>query len=261
MTAACGAPSAPGPVNNVTVDPPPRTPVAVDPAAPLGVLGFPAAAAPSNDAPYWVAKTPIASVVVPSPAPLVAGTTYTTVSAGGERTELTAGAVTSIGYGCDQTPLDVVPLAGAAVKPTLVWVVPSPARAAWKPTALAVVSATKTPALATWTAGPLVVELARTDKTHATMRIALDGKPVHDETVEAYWMEGADAVDLDLTQGRWPGIPNPEAVFAIAPDGPYLVVSDRSGFEGIAFETLFIDGNGRARVIESLGLSAYFCAF
>ncbi len=84
---------------------------------------------------------------------------------------------------------------------------------------------------------------------------------MHDERAEAYLMDGAEPIDLDLTDGRRPGIPAPEAVFAVGEGGPYLVVLDRSGYEGVAFETLLVGASGRARVIASLALGAYHCAF
>jgi hypothetical protein len=73
-------------------------------------------------------------------------------------------------------------------------------------------------------------------------------------------MEGADPAPLDLSEGRAPGIPVPEAVFELGPDGPYLVVVDRSGYEGVAFDTLLVDGD-KARPVETLGIGLYYCAF
>jgi hypothetical protein len=268
LTAAlvgCGAPSRPaGGVSNTTSDGAEAKEIAVDATTPLGALALPAAAERPDKAPFWVAKTPDAAAVVPSPAPLAAGTHYRAVSAaGGAPVELTAGAQTTIGFGCDQTSLDIVPLVGDAVKPGLVWVLPSPAPPAWTPAAVPLTVDVNERDHRLVRAGNLSLELRRIDKTHATLRIAdrRADKVALDETAEAYYMDGADPIDLDLTQGHYPGIPWPEAAFAFSDAGPYLVVLDRSGYEGIAFETLLVTTSGRAQVIESLGLGAYYCAF
>jgi hypothetical protein len=268
LTAAlvgCGAPSRPaGGVSNTTSGDAEAKEIAVDATAALGVLALPAAAERPDKGPFWVAKTPDAAAVVPSPAPLVAGTHYRALSAaGGAPVDLTAGPQTTIGFGCDQTSLDVVPLVGDAVKPGLVWVLPSPAPATWTPSAVPLTVDVDQRDHRLVRAGNVSLELRRVDKTHATLRIA-DRRATGlalDEAAEAYYMEGAEPIDLDLTQGHYPGIPWPEAVFAFSETGPYLVVLDRSGYEGIAFETLLVTSRGRAQVIESLGLGAYYCAF
>lgn len=262
VTVSCGAPSPPAAPSNVPGGSPGTTAeVQVDPAGPMGALALPAAGEPPTEAPHWIARTSDAAAVVPTPAPLAAGTTYKAISASGASIDLTAGAATMIGYGCDRTPLEVVPLAGAAVPPALVWVLPAPVPAAWSPAAVPLALALDTRAARRWTAGPLVLALERLDRTHARLRISRGEAVAHDERAEAYEMDGAGPIDLDLTAGARPGIPVPEAVFAFAADGPFLVVLDRSGYEGVAFETLLVDGRGRARAIESLGLGVYFCAF
>jgi hypothetical protein len=263
--AGCGASSRPTTgVSNTTSGDAEAKEIAVDATAALGVLALPAAAERPEKGPFWVAKSPDAAAAVPTPTPLVAGTTYRALSAaGGAPVELTAGAQTTIGFGCDQTSLDIVPLVGDAVKPGLVWVLPSPAPATWTPAAVALTVETDEREHHVVRAGNLRLDLRRVDKTHATLHIAdrRADAPALDEAAEAYFMEGAEPIDLDLTQGHYPGIPWPEAVFAFSDAGPYLVVLDRSGYEGIAFETLLVTTNGRAQVIESLGLGAYYCAF
>lgn len=268
LTAAlvgCGAPSRPtGGVSNTTGDGAEAKEIAVDASSALGTLALPAAAERPDDGPFWVAKTAGAAAVVPAPAPLVAGTQYRALSAaGGAPVELTAGAPTTIGFGCDQTSLDVVPLVGDAVKAGLVWVLPSPAPAAWAPAAVPLTVEVDERAHRLVRASNVTIELRLVDKTHATLHIAdrRADEAALDETAEAYYMAGADPIDLDLTQGHYPGIPTPEAAFAFSDAGPYLVVLDRSGYEGIAFETVLVTTNGRAQVIESLGLGAYYCAF
>jgi hypothetical protein len=119
------------------------------------------------------------------------------------------------------------------------------------------------PAVTRWRADTLTIELARKDDAHASFTITNRDTRVHHEDAETYYMEGADVTPLDLTAGRAPGIPVPVAVFAFGVGGPYLVVVDRSGYEGVGFETLFIDqtAGDRARAIEALGLGLYYCAY
>lgn len=240
--------------------------VVVDPAGPLGVLALPATPARLTDAPYWVAITPDAAAVVPAPgsvpAPLTPGTAYTALSArGGAPVQLTAGAATTVPYGCDDIPLDVIPLTGARVPPALTWILPSPLPAGWAPAALPLTVDVDRKERRRWKAGALELELSRDDKTHATLRIAAGGKELHRAEAEAYFMQGSDEIDLDFTQGRRPGIPFPEAVFAIAPAGPHLVVLDASGYEGVGFDVLLVTPDGTSHAIEAAGFSAYYCAF
>jgi hypothetical protein len=265
LLVGCGASSPPHEgVRNTTDEGAEAKEITVDASSALGTLALPAAPERPDGAPFWIAKTADAAAVALAPTPLAPGTKYLVVSAaGGPPVELTAGAQTTIGYGCDQASLDVVPLVGDAVKPGLVWVLPSPAPATWTPAAVPLTVDVDERDHRLVRAGNVSIELRRVDATHATLRIA-DRRAdtlALDETAEAYFMEGADAIGLDLTQGHAPGIPTPEAAFAFGDAGPYLVVLDRSGYEGIAFETLLVTTKGRAQVIESLGLGAYYCAF
>jgi hypothetical protein len=243
------------------------TEVAVDASKPLGVLALPAGAERPEEAPYWMANAPSAAAVVPVDAAtataLATGTTYTAVTAGGAApVELTAGAPTTIGYGCDQNDLSVVPLTGpASPKPGLLWVLPAPMPAGWSPRSHVVVGARDARERLRVRAAAVSFELVRRDMTRAQMRISVRQHPVHLEEVEAYVMDGADPIDLDFTQeGHVPGVPMLEAVFSFGDAGPYVVVLDRSGYEGVAFQTLLLQ-DGKAREIESLGLGAYYCAF
>jgi hypothetical protein len=238
--------------------------VTVDPAGPLGMIALPASPAPLDDAPYWVATSPDASVVVPDTGstPLVAGTKYAALSAaGGAPVELTAGAVTTIGYGCDKVDLQVVPLSGARVPPALVWVLPSPLPAGWSPAAVPLTVEQQEKSRRRWKAGTLDLEITRTDATHASLRVGTGDRTLHTQAVEAYFMEGSDEIDLDFTEGRRPGIPFPEAVYAIAPGGPHLVVLDTSGYEGVSFTALLVTQESGSHEIESASTSAYYCAF
>jgi hypothetical protein len=237
--------------------------VIVDPSAPLGVLALPATSQLLVDAPYWVATTPDAAAVVPSPTSveLIAGTEYVAVSgAGGPPLRLTAGAPTMIRFGCDQPELEVVPLRGAPAPPAIVWVLPSPVPAGWAPVVVPLATVVADKARRKWTAGALELELARTDATHATFRVGVDGTTRHRAAVEAYYMEGAGEIDLDLREAHRPGIPYPEAVFAITPNGPYAVVLDTSGYEGVSFSMLLVTAEG-AYPVEAAGMNVYYCAF
>ncbi len=260
---SCGPAPAPAPVvANVASEPTARSGVVVDTSGPLGVLALPAAAARRDDGPYWTAITTDAAAVVPAPAPLVPGQTYIALPAGGEpAVELTAGEPRSIAYGCEDNHTDMVPLDGAAVPAGLVWVLPRPVPAGWTPAARPLRLDLDSAGQRRWSAGDLEINLTRIDDQHAEFRIQVGAATVHDERVEAYFMEGATLKPLDLTDGATPGIPVPEAVFGFGPGGPLLVVVDRSGFEGVGFQTLFIGDRGPAREIAALGLGVYYCAF
>ncbi len=242
------------------------TELAVDASTPLGVLALPAFATRPAEAPFWVAITPDAPgtvAVVPTPAALVPGTAYTAIPAGGDApVTLTAGAPITIKYGCDDTPLEVIPLTGAAVTPGLIWVLPSPLPAGWKPARIPLTGPGHARELSRIVAGPLDIRQLRKDKTHAVLLVHVGDHLAHQEENEAYLMNGADPIDLDLSEDdHTPGIPTLEAVFELGSGGPYLVVFDRSGYEGVAFETLLVGHKRAARTIESLGLGAYYCAF
>ncbi len=262
MIAACGAPSSSRPVSNLTPETPATArPLAVDASSALGVMALPAFATRPEPAPYWVALTPDATAVVPGKAALAPGTYQALPAGGATAIELSAGAATRINYGCDGGfALDVVPLAGPAVKPGLVWVLPTPVPPEWKPASHALRAEIAERDRMRYVVGDLVIEQRRVDKTHAALSISVRGKTVHDETSEAYLMDGADPIDLDLKEGHAPGIPTVEAVFSVGPAGPYLVVLEESGYEGVAFETLVVLESA-TEVVESLGFDAYYCAF
>jgi hypothetical protein len=249
VTAACGAPSPSRPVSNLTPDTPTAAEVAVDPAGPLGVLALP-----------WETGAVVPTADAPS---LVAGTTHLAIPARGTTVELTAGPTATIKFGCDGgTDLEVVPLTGATVADTgPVWVLPQPVPPTWSPVSLGLAVETDTRDERVVRAGEVVLATRRLDATHMALRIAIGDLVVHEERAETYLMAGAEPIDLDMTQGHYPGIPTPEAVFAFGATGPYLVVLDRSGYESVAYATLFVSRNGRARSIDSLGLDAYRCAF
>jgi hypothetical protein len=263
--AGCGGPPAAPPITNTPAESLAAQDVVVDTHGPLGWLAFPAATDRAGDVPHWIAITREASAVVPSPppSPLAAGATYRAIPADGHpAVDLVAGAPITIGYGCDRTPLDVIPLAGAPVPPGLVWVVPTPVPSTWQPSVRTLLLRIDTPARRRWSAGELDLDLEREDDRHARLRISRGGRLVHDEHAEAYEMDGAPPISIDLSAGeRTPGVPYPEAVFAFGVGGPFLVVLDRSGYEGVAFETVLVGFHGEARPIDTLRLAAYHCAF
>lgn len=260
---ACGSRAPVTPVGNLgenTIEPPVR----VDPDGAMGVLALGTAAARGDDQAYWIPVTTVAPVVATADSGLIAGAAYDVVPGGGdERVKLTAGATVTVPYGCDGNAQAMFPLAGPAVRPGLVWVLPAEVPVSWMPASRRLEVVERKPALSRWRVDTLELELARTDDAHASFTITNGATRVHREDAETYYMEGAEVRPLDLSAGRAPGIPVPEAVFAFGPDGPYLVVVDRSGYEGVGFETLFIDDTAgdRARAIESLGLGLYYCAF
>lgn len=260
---ACGSRVPVTPVGNLgdnTTEPPVR----VDPAGPMGVIALGTAAARADDQDYWIPVTTVAPVVAAADSGLVAGTAYDVVPGGGdERVKLTAGATVTVPYGCDGNAQEMMPLAGPGVRPGLVWVLPAEVPVSWMPSSRRMEIVEHEPARARWRVDELVIELARKDDAHASFTITNGATPVHREDAETYYMEGAEVRPLDLSAGRAPGIPVPLAVFAFGAGGPYLVVVDRSGYEGVAFETLFIDhtAGDRARAVESLGLGLYYCAF
>lgn len=260
--AACGSSApAPAPLRNTAGDSPAGARITVDAATPLGALGLGAAQLRDDELPYWVPITAVAPVVAPLEAELVAGTSYTVVpSDGATAVTMRAGASAAVKYGCDDNATDLIPLDGPVVAPGLVWILPPSAPATWAPLAEPLTAVETTRDRRHWTAGTLALTLARTGDSHATFTIRDNGAAAHHERAERHLMDGADASPIDLAAQRWPGIPTPAAVFRLAAGGPYLVVLDRSGYEGVTFETLLV-GAGDVRTVESLRLSLYYCAF
>lgn len=254
---ACARPAPPpAPVDNRAVA---QAPVTVTPGEPLGLLALVAAPARAEGIPYWVPIAPGAGALVPAPATVPAGESRVVVSAAGPTATLTAGEATTVTYGCDDGSLAVTPL-GGELPPGLAWVLPASPPPAWSPAAVPLVVDGASRDEARWRAGRLTVTQTRTSDAAATLVIALDGAEVVRRTDELYFMDGAEPSPLDLTEDHRPGVPTPAAVFAIAPDGPYLVVLDESGFEGAGFTATLVAPDG-ARPVEELGLGVYFCAF
>jgi hypothetical protein len=241
----------------------PATPLRIPSNASTASDWAPTLAVRAADVPGWLglasvvgdATTAVVLDVEATPGTLLA------IPATGDPEPVVAGAATMMPYGCDQTPLHVVPLKGAAsLADGPVWVVPMPAPDGWHPAAAALRATEATRERQRWTAGPLTLSLTRVDDGHATLEIAGDGRRLHVATEATYWMDGSDPQPLDLTATFLPGIALPEAVFLLAPAGPALVVFHTKGFEGDTYTTLLV-GADAAEPVDRMTAYLYSCAF
>lgn len=261
--AACGSGSSSptAPIRNTTVEGPASSRLAIDARTPMGTLGLAAVQIREEGLPYWVPIIQAAPVIAPVESKLVVGGSYTVVTPDGLASEtLRADTAVYVKYGCDENTAEIIPLDGPWTTPGVVWIIPDPVPATWAPLGEPLTATETTRDRRHWTAGPLALTLDRTDDSHATFTIRDNGAAAHHERAERYLMAGAGDSPIDLTADRWPGIPKPVAVFRFAADGPYLVVLDRSGYEGVTFETLLV-GAGDVRKVESMSFSLYYCAF
>ncbi len=184
----------------------------------------------------------------------------TVIGATGGAELLSVGDSIPLKYGCDDNSLGVRPLSGARLPPGPAWILPPTAPSSWRPAALPVRVSHKDPTLRSHIAGALVFELTRRGATHASLVITRDGKKTFESTYERAEMDGADTTaPIDLVE-TVPGLPEPLAVWSLAPAGPFLVVMLLPGFEGVTLQPLFVDDTS-ARVVEGMEVYLYSCAF
>ncbi len=155
----------------------------------------------------------------------------------------------------------VLAFTGPRLQPGPVWLLPPAPPATWAPKPLTIASPAgpATEARRRDTVGPLALELARTDATHGTLTISRAGRVLHTAAFERGAMEGADPSPLDL---RGPGIaiPVPVAAWAVAEDGPILLVLLVSSYEGASLRPILVQDGG-TRELPDLASYLYQCAF
>lgn len=169
------------------------------------------------------------------------------------------GAATKIPYGCDGNQLEVTAFAGPRLPPGPAWILPVSRPANWQPIALAIKTATSSPAQRSYALGPLAIDLVRTADLKGTLAITRDGRAVHTMPFERHPMEGAEPGPIDLDEGG-PGIPEPIAAWALADNGPILLVLTQPGYEGMTLRPHLVEETS-ARAVEPMEMYLYSCAF
>ncbi len=251
--AACGQPTAPAvPPRNVAT---PGVVVTIARDEPLGWLGL--GLERTRDGGSWIPAASQFGALTLTDDPLPAKVTVIGVS--GSPQLLTVADSVAIKYGCDENTLGVHPLVGPRLPPGAAWVLPPTAPASWTPAAIEVRSTHADPTRHSYAAGSLTFELTRKTDARGRLQIFRDGRQLHDATFERGDMDGADTAPIDLGEGG-PGVPQPIAVWSIAPSGPFLVVMLHPGYEGVTLEPVLVEDTG-ARVLEGMSMYLYSCAF
>jgi len=164
----------------------------------------------------------------------------------------------SIHYGCDNNTLAVRTFEAtepARLAPGVVWL---PADSVTG-TALHIVSRRATAVAHGYEAGPLAIDLTRTDPTHGNLVIAWDGRVVHEIAIERPAMEGADDEPMDLSRDEV-AVPVPEAAWQVDGGRAILVVLRTASYEGTSFDAVVVGETG-ARAVSRLSFYLYYCAF
>ena len=251
--AACGQSAAPVvPPGNVAT---PGAIVKIARDEPLGWLGLGLTRARDNGSWLPAAAQFGAMTLTDDPLPLK----VSVIGVSGSLQILTVAESVAIKYGCDENTLGVHPLAGPRLPPGPAWVLPPGAPPSWTPAAVAVHSTHADPTRHSYTAGSLAFELTRKTDVRGRLQIFHDGRQLHDASFERPEMDGADTAPIDLGEGG-PGIPQPIAVWSIAPAGPFLVVMLHPGYEGVTLEPILVEDSG-TRVLEEMSMYLYSCAF
>ncbi len=250
---ACGPPAAPAvPPRNVAA---PGVVVKIERGEPLGWLGLGLHRTRDNGS--WIPAASQFGALTLTDDPLP--TKVTVIGVSGPPQVLTVAESVAIKYGCDENTLGVHPLAGPRLPPGAAWVLPPSAPPSWTPAAVAVQSTHADPARHSYTAGALAFELTRKGDMRGRLQIFHDGNQVYDASFERPEMDGADPAPIDLGEGG-PGIPQPIAVWSIAPAGPFLVVMLHPGYEGVTLEPVLV-ADSETRVLEDMSMYLYACAF
>jgi hypothetical protein len=256
--AACGSPRAAEPPRNVAPEPG----LAISPTQSLGWLGLVPAPTGDSELPSYLPVHAQFPLVLSPP---LSGRVEQRVSAIGTSGKLTTykpAAKTQITFGCDNNTLEVTPFIGKRLPPGVAWILPYDAPSTWQPEALALRVEANAPERARFTAGPLVIELARTAATTGTLALARGGRTLYTQPFERSTMDGAppEALAIDLTERDMPGIPSPIGAWSIVPGGPILVALHTPGWEGSSLSALLVEDD-RVRTADALTTYLYRCAF
>lgn len=254
LVAACTSQPA-GPPQNVTRASPH---LAIAPDQALGWIGI--APRPARAPGDWIPAGPHAVLVALPAEGLAVGVTLPATDTAGRVTQVTAAAAARVPYGCDQNQLDVLAFTGDRLAPGPVWLLPPTAPAIWKPKTVAIVS----PVAATEThrrdtVGPLALELARRDATHATLTIAREGRVLLTSSIVRGEMAGADPDPLDFRRAGV-AIPEPVAAWSFVDGGPILLVLRVPSYEGMNLTAILVESD-RAREVPAMAAYLYRCAF
>ncbi|MDX2092514.1 MAG: hypothetical protein SFX73_31915 [Kofleriaceae bacterium] len=259
VVAACSAPQPGAPPHNVA----PPEGLRIPRSQSLGAFGI--APAPSGDselpgfipvhAAYRLITTPAMPVRFDKP--------FLAIGTRGGLSAYTPAPAATIPFGCDNNQLEVTPFVGKPLPPGVVWIMPPEGPPpAWNPEAVPVQVTRSTPERTQFTAGPVVIELARTTPTTGQLTIAHDGRTVHTLPFERSAMDGADPASMviDLTERELQGIPSPVGAWSIVPGGPVLLALHTPGWEGSTLSGILVEDD-RVRAEDALSVYLYRCAF
>lgn len=150
-------------------------------------------------------------------------------------------------------------LTGPRLPPGAVWVLPPTVPASWAPAALEMRTTHADPARHDYVAGPLTITSTRTSDHAGRLQILRDGTSVHDVAFEQPKTDMKNPPAIDVAQGGT-GVPEPIAVWSVAPAGPFLVAIMEPSFTSVGISVLLVEDRG-ARWLEGKGLYLEVCRF
>jgi hypothetical protein len=257
LAVACGGGSPATTPANTT---PTATRLVIAKGQPLGWLGV--APVDKREGGDW-RPAGTATLYLPSRPELPPGITFTAIDAKGAATTVTSTGEAKLPYGCDDNQLDTIALTSidkSGLAAGAVWLLPPGAPLTWAPKALAITAFQASEARRRYTAGPIAIELERTDDTRGLVKLAWNGRVVHSLPFERGDMAGADRTPINLVEGGV-GVPEPIAAWAIGGErGAVLLVLHQPSYEGQHLSVVRIEED-RAVAEEELGFYMYQCAF
>lgn len=256
FVASCRTPAEP-PASPSNAAPASRAVIADD--AKLGWLGI--GLADPNDGRSWIPSSATFSAMVPTGDPLPS--TPTVIGVSGAARVLTLAPPGSVEHGCDGYEIGGL-LTGPRLPRGPAWVLPPTMPPSWSPTALELRSTRSEVARHDYVAGPLTLQLTRTDDAHGRLQIFRDGRLIHERPFERAETSMRNPPAIDLVQGDasvpLPYVPKSIAIWSLAPAGPFLVALLWPAFASVSIEALLVDDR-EARPIPSMGLHLEVCSF
>lgn len=230
-------------------------PVTIAPGQPLGWLGLGLATPESS--PSWIPTSEEFSATAMTTDPLPRKVTV--IGASGAAQVLAVAPPDASERDCAGYGLVGPLLTGPRMPPGAVWVLPPTVTPSWAPAALELRTTRADPARRDYSAGPLTITLTRTNARQGHLQILRDGTLVHDLPFEQPETGMRNPPAIDVAQGGT-GVPEPLAVWSVAPAGPFLVAVMMPSFVSLGISMLLVEDRG-ARWLEGMGLHLEVCRF